>query len=158
MTSGARLPEVVQQIERAMAEAKTPTDEEVATLLREVPGTKAEKVAALRALGAETGASYRDVRLPRERLWGIVEDPQADGATRARAAIALSGELPADERERLRVATDATVSPKVRIAMDALAHADDDLLGEHLDALPDDEADAEVRAGSRRSRGEQSRT
>ena len=69
-----------------------------------------------------------------------MEDGRVNGATRARAAIALSGELATEDRERLRIATDATVSPMVRIAMDAIhGDTDDDRLAKHLDELPEEE-------------------
>ena len=119
-------------------------------MLHGVPGKSAEKMAALRELGSEAGGSYRDKRIPRERLWGIVEDPRVSGATRTRAAIALSGDLGDEDRERLRVATDATVSPKVRIAMDAIQNENDERLAERLDEIPEEEA--ELRATPIRER------
>jgi len=65
------------------------------------------------------------------------QDPDAEHAARARAAIALSGALAAPDRERLRVAADATVSPQLRVALDAAAGDNDALLAEQLDELPE---------------------
>jgi hypothetical protein len=144
VSAAARVPEIVAYIERSIARTTVAGDPAAASLLHAVPGTNAEKVAALRELGSETDGSYRDNRIPRERLWGIVEDPQASGATRTRAAIALSGGLADEDRERLRVAVDATVSPKVRVAMDAVQNESDARLAEHLDELPDEEPEQKL--------------
>lgn len=125
LSVGTRVRDVVRRIERAIAEATVPADDEVATLLHDVAGTTAEKVSALRELGSETQERYREGRPPRERLWAILEDPQRSGATRTRAAIALSGTLADEDRTRLRIATDATVSPKVRVAMETVIQNND---------------------------------
>jgi hypothetical protein len=82
---------------------------------------------------------YARVRVPRERLWALVEGRQADDATRSRAAAALSANLVDPERERFRAATVAAASPHVRIAMDAIEHGDDDRLAERLDEIEADE-------------------
>jgi hypothetical protein len=129
-TVGARVAEIVALIRRAAPGAGSADAQEHARVL-DVSGTKAEQVAALRELGKRS-TDYRAGELPRERLWDLVEDPAVDGPVRARAAIALSADLPADERARLRVAADGTVQPKVRIALDAAEHESADRLAEIL--------------------------
>jgi hypothetical protein len=140
---GARCPDIVAAIQRAIAKSRAPSDQDAVQIFDDgvktrvgTDGTSAERVAALRELGTETGASYRESRLPRERLWNIVEDPSLDGATRTHAAVVLSGNLTDEERRRLRVAADVSVGPTVRIAADALG----DELGEKLDDVVSESA------------------
>ncbi len=138
----SRMPEIVARIQRALDEKASPVDENVVARLR-VPGGKHERVAALRELAADEDASYREARIPREHLWALVEAPQVDGATRSRAAVALSANLAGEDRERLRQAINATASPRVRIALDAIEHGDEATLAERLDDL--EEVDEEAR-------------
>jgi len=145
---------VIARVTQSVAAASAVDDgaaaleSEGATMLREVTGDKGAKVAALRELGADNGGTYREGRLPRERLWELLEDPHVDGVTRTRAAVALSGALEPGERRRMRIATDATVSPKVRIALDTIEGEDDKRLGEQLAAIEMEEesADTDARA------------
>jgi hypothetical protein len=143
----ARLAEIVARI-RASLEGTSGVDEDdVSGVLREAPGTKTETISALRVLGRENDELYRGKnRVPRERLWNLVEDPRVNGATRARAAIALSGALTGEERQRLRVAVESTVSPHLRVALDGVETESDERLAERLDALPDDDAQETRRA------------
>jgi hypothetical protein len=62
------------------------------------------------------------------RLWEILEDVQAPAAKRAAAAVALSPHLDDQGRERLRIAAQATATPKLRIALEAAAEDDDERL------------------------------
>jgi len=154
LSTPARAPEVIARVTQSVAAASAVDDgaaaleSEGATMLREVTGDKGAKVAALRELGADNGGTYREGRLPRERLWELLEDPHVDGVTRTRAAVALSGALEPGERRRMRIATDATVSPKVRIALDTIEGEDDKRLGEQLAAIEMEEesADTDARA------------
>jgi hypothetical protein len=139
LTHPTRTAEVIARITQAIAAAPAATaDAEAASLLRDVAGDKASKVTALRELGAEDASTYRETRLPRERLWELFEDPHVEGVTRTRAAVALSGALEPNERERMRVAIDATVSPKVRVALDTIAREDDAGLADQLEALDEE--------------------
>ena len=139
MEVSARVAEVAGRVRGALAETLPPIDADVIDRLR-VPGTKGgARIAALRELAAEEDASYREARIPRERLWAVVEGRQADDATRSRAAVALSANLVDVERERLRAATDASASPHVRIALDAIEHGDDERLAARLDDIEADE-------------------
>lgn len=132
----ARIPELLVEIERRRAEsaAVESVETDLAGALRGAT-TAPETIASLRQLGTESDSSYREGRIPRERLWSIVEDPHAEAATRARAAVALSGEFGEGDRQRLRIATETTVSPKIRVAMDAIEQGSDERLAEHLEEL-----------------------
>src|SRR5262249_47139974 len=125
------------RVKRAIAASES--DEEAAALLRPAGAVDASHVAQLRVLGAGEDASYREARVPRERLWRLVEDPGVDGATRARAAVALSGD--AEGRERLRVVAEATASPKVRVALERTAEGHED--ARVAEALAELEAEGE---------------
>lgn len=54
---------------------------------------------------------------------------------RSRAAVALSAKLVDEERERFRAATDASASPRVRVAIDAIEDGDDARLADRLDDI-----------------------
>lgn len=70
-----------------------------------------------------------------EQLWGILEDVNAAPEERAAAAVALSQSLDDEGRERVRVAARATGAPKLRIALEAAAHHDDEKLIDALDEV-----------------------
>ncbi len=141
-TSG-RLGDVVARVRRAIdtAKAERQSDHEMVALLA---GTAQRGITALREMGGQSSrlasaAAYRRAEVPRERLLRLAEHPMADGASRVRAAIALSESLTDAERERLRIAADVTVSPKVRVALAAATLANRAALEETLaevDASP----------------------
>jgi hypothetical protein len=72
--------------------------------------------------------------LPAERLWAIVENPALEADVRAGAAVALSASADDEGRARLRVVADATVTTRVRAALEAVAEEDDATLAVVLDA------------------------
>jgi hypothetical protein len=79
---------------------------------------------------------YREARMDAERLWRVVTDPGAPPATRAGAAIALTGNGDADARSRLRVAADTCADPRLRVALGRVAEGAADVeLVEALDSL-----------------------
>jgi hypothetical protein len=69
----------------------------------------------------EKHAFYRTSALPEDQLWRIVENPSAPTSERTAAANALSLELDAVGRKRLRVAADASASAQLRVALERLA-------------------------------------
>jgi hypothetical protein len=91
-----------------------------------------EWVAALRGLRAKA-ETFREPGAVLDQLWGVLEDAQAAPEKRAAAAVALSPHLDDGGRERLRLAAQATVAPKLRIALEAAAEDDDDRLVRALD-------------------------
>lgn len=131
-----RVGDIAARIEETRAAARTPSDSEDLRLLDLDGPIGNASVAALRELGKERSTTYRAPRMERDRLWRIVEDPSQLGATRARAAVALSGELDVPQKQRLRVAASATASPKVRVVLDRLvAGAHDQDVASALAAL-----------------------
>jgi hypothetical protein len=79
---------------------------------------------------------YREASVDAERLWRVVNDPSAPPATRAGAAVALSGTANEETRIRLRVAAEACADPTLRVALARVADgADDEQLAEALGPL-----------------------
>ena len=87
----------------------------------------ADWAAALRRL-RESEASYRTSAVRAEDLLRIVEDPAASEDTRAGAAFVVREALGAvDEgaRTRIRVAAEATASPRLRVALETVSEDDE---------------------------------
>jgi hypothetical protein len=97
-------------------------------------------IASLRAIGAGAHATHRDAAVAPESLWRVVEDAAVDGEARAAAAVALTSDLDDAGRSRLRAAARSIAAPRLRIALDAAAGADEAALAEALAALEEDEA------------------
>jgi len=67
-------------------------------------------------------SDYREAPVGRDELLTIVEDPGADPSARAGAAQMLRhAGMTDDERRRVRVAADETMSPRVRVALEKVA-------------------------------------
>jgi len=75
---------------------------------------------------------YRSLSLDPDRLWAIVENPALEVSQRAGAALALHDKLDESGKTRLRVADDASASPTVREALEAVAEEDDEELSRAL--------------------------
>ena len=113
-------------------------------------GTRSRKEwrAALAKLrGAEGG--YREAVVRDDDLWRVVEDPSAPEDARGGAAMLLRGSLDDVGKARVRVAAEATASPKLRVALDAAAGEADERFDAALDELAGD--DVEPRGRSRAS-------
>jgi hypothetical protein len=105
----------------------------VASLVARGDRAPADWLAHLRTLRAE---DYRTSALRDEDLWRVVEDPSAAPDARAGAAMLLRGSLDDAGRARIRVASDASASPKLRVALDAtLGEEEDEAIEERLAEL-----------------------
>jgi hypothetical protein len=82
-------------------------------------------LAPLRALAHASG--YRG-GLSADELWPLVENPRAAPSARAAAAIALAPSLDDDGRRLLRAHAAASALPPLRLALDAVAMADEQAL------------------------------
>jgi hypothetical protein len=91
----------------------------------------------VRALPGRT--SYRAAGVSPETLWRIVEDPALPSRDRAAAAAALGPTFDDEARARIRVLAEATVSPRLRVALEA-AGEQEDTLAPLLDAVDVDDA------------------
>lgn len=75
------------------------------------------------ALGKMAGADagYRDAVVREDDLWRVVEDPAAPEDARAGATMVLRSKLDDAGKQRLRVAAEATASPKLRVVLETAA-------------------------------------
>ncbi len=89
-------------------------------------------LASLRQLGRD-GGTHRRASVDRKQLLRVAEDPTAPHVDRAAAAIALHERIDPKERQRLRIAAEATVTPELRRALEVTAE---------LENASVDEADA----------------
>jgi hypothetical protein len=100
--------------------------------------TSAEWLEALRALGGGAGASYRSGALDLEKLSRVLEDPRQKPVNRAVAAVVLAAAGDRTAPRKLRIAAEAVVNQRVRIALENLA--DETAEAEALEALEEAEA------------------
>jgi hypothetical protein len=110
--------------------------------------TRSEWLAALEKLRAAEGG-YRDAVVRDEDLWRVVEDPAAPEDARAGAAMLLRRSLDEAGKARVRVAAEATASPRLRVVLDtAASEKDDAALAAALEEMAEGEgADAKRAAG-----------
>jgi hypothetical protein len=120
---------------------------DVATIVARGTRSLEEWKRALATLEA-ADAGYRQAALREEDLWRVVEDPRASEDARAAAALLLRKGLDEPGKARVRVAAEATASPKLRVALEA-SISDDDAAA--LAALDEVEVKA-LRAGASEGR------
>jgi hypothetical protein len=80
----------------------------------------------MRAIGDESGGGYRALAVPPERLWEIVRNPSADPSAREGAAVALRAALDEDGKRVLAEVIETTASPRLRVALEAVAKVEDE--------------------------------
>jgi hypothetical protein len=126
---------VIARIAEAHAafRARTPAAD-VSGLVSRGSKTREEWLAALAKL-RDAGGGYRDAVVRDEDLWRVVEDPSASEDARGGAAMLLRRSLDDEGKARVRVAAEATASPKLRIALDAAAGEPDETFQSALDEL-----------------------
>jgi hypothetical protein len=101
--------------------------------------TRDEWLDALRKLrGGKMDGSYREAAVRSEDLFRVIEDPSAPEDARAGAALVLRDTLDDDGRARIRVAADATASPKLRVALDAAVTTTEGDAEQAVSAVGDD--------------------
>lgn len=94
----------------------------------------------LRDAGEDAATNaYRANPLRAEDLWSVVEAPEASAAARAGAALLLRPSLDEEGRTRLRIASQAVASPKLRVALEKASEPiegarqdEEDELDEHV--------------------------
>lgn len=111
------------------------SDDVVASLVARNERNVSDWLGHLRGLRAE---AYRTSSLDDEALLRIVEDPAAAPDARAGAVVLLRKSLDDDGRKRIRVASEATAEPHLRVALDGLVDAEhDEEVEAHLTQLAD---------------------
>ncbi len=98
---------------------------DVSALVGKGTRTRGEWLEALGKLRNFEGG-YREAVVRDDDLWRVVEDPSAPEDARGGAAMLLRPSLDEAGKARVRVAAEATASPKLRIALDAAAGAHED--------------------------------
>jgi len=104
--------------------ARTPTAD-VTALVGRGSRTREEWFDSLAKLGANDGG-YREAVVREDDLWRVVEDPAAPEDARAGAMVVLRPKLDEAGKRRVRVAAEATASPRLRVVLER-ATSDDDL-------------------------------
>ncbi len=121
---GARVAIIEERIAEAMESFRAGDTAGDAAMLARGGRTASAWVEKLRSIGAGANAGPRTAPLARDRLFRIVEDPQAKATDRVAAAVALSAEIGDRDRDRLRVAAEAVAAPRLRVAIEAAAGDD----------------------------------
>jgi hypothetical protein len=138
----SRADAVVERIREAMATWGRGDAAPEARILERGKRPMTDWIRSLRAAGSGANADPRTAPVEPPRLWRIVEDPGGAPTTRAAAAVALGPSLDAAGRARLVVASEASASPKLRVALSAAASTNQDADLER--ALADLEAELET--------------
>lgn len=111
---------------QAIERARTIADDEAQTVPTEALArsgrTAKDWILELRRLGADLGDMRRSA-MPLDALLRVVEDGRATPATRARAAVAALASEDPTAKARIRVASQSTAQPKLRVALERLADA-----------------------------------
>ena len=92
-------------------------------------------ITELRAMVDRTQTFREGVVLAVDQLWRVIEDPEANAEHRAAAAVALGKDLDDEARTRLRVAAESTVAPRLRVAFEAAADANESRLADALEEI-----------------------
>lgn len=116
---------LLDRIEEGLAHHRALTPGEDEALLARGERRLDDWIVEMTTLGSSGAHGYRTVAMPRERLWGIVENPAAHPSARQGAALALRARLDDEERERLSLVAQKTASPRLRIAIDAITKTPD---------------------------------
>jgi hypothetical protein len=138
---------IEERIREAMAARDAALPAETSALL-DVGGERvADWLASLKKLAARRDG-YRAAALTHERLLELVEDARAKVAHRIGAAVVLAEQGDTEGLARVRVAADASASPRVRIALDAVAKQaiDEQAIAE---AIADEETESPVELAAR---------
>lgn len=106
--------------------------------------------ALARVAGGEGG--YREAAVRLEDLVALVEDPRAPADARAGAALVLHTKGDDEARARVRVAAEATASPKLRVALDAAGKDDAEAVRRALVELEEEDEASEAEHARPRER------
>lgn len=96
-----------------------------AAQLERTGATVKEWISSLRQLALRKDG-YRSAALSIDRLVEVLSDPRASTEQRLGAAVVLSARGEEASQQRIRIAADTSVNPKLRLALDTIARADAD--------------------------------
>jgi hypothetical protein len=113
---------LLARVHEAMeAAARASSRKELLALL--VRAGRSTDVWTREVLAIRGGEGYRTAAVRDEDLWAVVRDPTAPSDARAAAALVLRRTT--NDRANLRVAADTIAEPRLRVALEAVADADD---------------------------------
>ena len=121
----ARRIAIIERIDQGLAQHRALAPAEDEALLTRGDRDLDAWIDEMNILGTADAYGYRMIAIPRERLWAVLENPGADPSARQGAALALRERLDDDERERLVSIGQKSASPRLRVAIDAVARAPD---------------------------------
>ena len=134
---------VLGRMQEAHTLARTrPRATHVAAVIGRNGRTHEQWLEALRQL-RRGEADYRSAAFPRDDLWRVLEDPAAPEDARAGAAFVLYADGGEADEIRLRNAAGATVSPRLRVALDSAAAGDETELATALEDVELEHAELE---------------
>jgi hypothetical protein len=116
---------MIERIEEGLAQHRALAPAEDEALLTRGDRALEAWIQEMNILGTADAYGYRTIAIPRERLWAVLENPSAEPTARQGAALALRARLDDDERERLTAIGQKSASPRLRVALDAVARAPD---------------------------------
>lgn len=128
---------LAERVREALEAARQRTAPIVAPLLRPPHTTARQWIDRLRSVGSGM-VTHRDAPVEAEVLWAVVESAVARPTDRAAAAVALAIHG-AEAKARLRVVSSSVSQPRLRVALNAAARADEPALEaalEDVDAAP----------------------
>ena len=88
------------------------------------PGERSEADWRESLKGLMNRGGYRSKAVDREQLLRVVEDPGQHPRVRVSAAVALEDGARPEDKKRIRVAAQASASPKIRVALEQAADGD----------------------------------
>jgi hypothetical protein len=112
----------------------------VAALVSRGGRTAEDWTRAVRGLLRGAVGDYRSNAVPEENLWRVAEDPTAEETARVGAAVALRVTLDEEGRARMLRVAEASVAPRIRVALKAAASAEDEAIEEALAAYDTEHA------------------
>ena len=119
-----RVAALIERIREAVDSYRRGDVEGASALLGRGARSVGDWITYLRSVGVGANVTLRSAPLVPERLWRIVESANAKPVDRAAAAVALAAG--GEDRTRLRIAADATVEPRLRVALTTVAEGDAD--------------------------------
>src|SRR5690606_9571611 len=118
---GASADALVERVESALEAYRRNAGNDLAVDLGRRGRAPTAWLEAVVRLGSGADVDHRRAGIAVDRLIRVIEDPTAAEDQRVGAALALRQRIEPDERQRIRIAARASVSPKLRIALERVA-------------------------------------
>ncbi len=140
--------EIVRSIKEAMAAwADWQRGDDLDANVSRGERTNSEWLEALRRVGGGATASYRGAPVNIEKLSRLLDNPQSRLSARAAAAVMLAAAGDKTAGAKLRIAAEALVDPRVRVALENIA--EDKAVAEALETLEEVDRERQSRSMAR---------